>query len=510
MSDSVRQEGIRGMRRLFPILIVASAIIVALFVTDRSITDWQSEHDALQNLTSAFHLSKVLAGDGAVTIPQGKVVLDNYREPLPVILLALHIFADPALAEVATVDELNTGETLVRLKRHNLVWGFLLLVGLVLTVRRFVGSGVIGTGAAIVGIFVLTTDFLVKTSVIDRFYTEIQAATILVWFTYAMTRAVASRQRRWFAAAGFLAGALALTKGAFFYVAIALPFVLGLICLLPPNRWPGGVAITRFGTMAVCFAVLTGTWIAHNHIRFGSTTITQRGGEIMMMRVYNNRMTEEEARGAIFAWSPWILKDTVGSILGFSDADLSKGGRLQRLNIHGNEAFVKEDWAAEMAGRPEDALTYYTAARAERVKLHRQLREQGYSNPHQVTELRLRKRALREFLADPANHLAKTPLFLWRGLWTRSPPNVVQLVLYLTVVSGFLAVSAAGLLLRWPVVSAYTLPIIGTIMFFALFTQFHPRFPDMLIPAIYVGAVVGGARLWAKAWNVVRSRWSGA
>lgn len=497
------------MRNVGPVLIVAFAIIAALFVTNRSITDWQSEHDALQNLTSAFHLSKVLTGDGATTIPAGKAVLDNYREPLPVILLALHILADPALSDIATVDELNTGQTLVRLKRHNLVWGGLLLVGLVLTVRRFVGTGVIGTGASIVGIFVLTSDFLVKTSVIDRFYTEIQAATILVWFTYAITCAVASRQRRWFALAGLLAGALALTKGAFFYVAIALPFVLGLICLLPPNRWPGGVAITRFGTMAICFAALAGSWIAHNHVRFGSTTITQRGGEILMMRVYNNRMTDEEARGAVYVWSPRILKESVGTLLGFSEADLSKGGRLQRLNIDGNEAFVEEDWAAELAGRPEDALTYYTAARAERVKLHRQLREQGYSNPHQVTELQLRKRALREIFADPANHLAKTPLFLWRGLWTRSPPNVVQLALYLTVVSGFVAMSAVAVLLRWPVVSAFTLPVIGTIMFFALFTQFHPRFADMLIPAIYVGAVVAGARLWAKAWNVVRSRWSG-
>jgi hypothetical protein len=251
----------------------------------------------------------------------------------------------------------------------------------------------------------------------------------------------------------------------------------------------------RFAAMALAMAVVVGPWMGLNYTRYGIPDVAQRGGEILMMRALKNEMTAEEARGAIYAWAAWKVRRPIGEYLGFSDADLTKGGRLQRLNIHGDDAFVAEDWAAEMAGRPEAALTFYTAARAERVKLLREMTEAGVANPHQMSDRELRNRALSLIAADPMNHLRMSPLFMWRGLWSRSPAGLTTIVLYLAMVLGFFVFMGTGLVRRDPVILAYTLAATGIVTFFALLTQFHPRFGDVVLPVIYTCSLGGCA--WA-------------
>ncbi len=478
------------MSRLAGIAAIVISMAVSLFFIDRNITDWSSEHDARQNLEASFTLANTLWPRPNVVFPNEKEQsLGNYREPLPVFFLALNILAHPVLSKVRTVDEMDQGDNLISLKRHHLVWASLLMLGAALLVRSIGGTGIVGTGGAIVAIGLATADFLVRPSVIDRFYTEIQAATILLWLSYALVLAVKTKRWRWFALAGLLTGALALTKSVFFYVGIVIPPVMLAVCLLPPTRWSLRSGAMNYATMALAMFVVVAPWMLNNYAKNGHLTISQRGGVILMIRAYNNQMTAEEAQGAFYAWAPVPLKNLIGSTLGFSRDDLSKGGRLQRLNIHGNQAFVKEDWAAEIAGRPEDALTFYTAGRAEGVKLQRELKADGVESSREQVDMLLRAKAVSMILTDPINHLRMTPLFFWRGLWTRGPSNPPQFLVYVLMVSGFFVAMLAGLILRRPLILACTLPTAGATFFFALFTQFHPRFSDILIPVMEASAV---------------------
>ncbi len=477
------------------------AMAVALFVIDGSITSSPNTRDARQNLQYSFNLANAIRSwSHADSSIGGNESSGNYREPLPVFLLALHILIHPTLADIGSIDELNSGDAVISLKRHHLIWAGLLMIGAVLLVIKFGGTGLLGIGGSVVAIAFLTVDFLVRSGVVDRFYTEIQAATLLMWLTYSLVLAVKTRHWKWFVFTGLLTGALALTKSVFLYIGIAIPMAMLVVCLLSPAQWSLRASAPRFAVMAMCTIAVVAPWIAHNYIKYGVPTLSQRGGEILMMRVYNNTMTDDEARGALYVWGPNNFRHIIGDYLGFSPRDLSKGGRLQRLNLDGDKAFVDEDWAAEVAGRPEDALTYYTAARAERVKLHRMLQGKGRENLHQLIDLKLRARALATIRSDIYNHLSKTPLFLWRGLWTRSPPNYVQLIAYLSMVFGFFGVMIAGLLFRNPVIAAATVPTAGAVLFYALFTQFHPRFGDILVPAIYAATITGCVFVLRKLW----------
>jgi hypothetical protein len=81
------------------------------------------------------------------------------------------------------------------------------------------------------------------------------------------------------------------------------------------------------------------------------------------------------------------------------------------------------------------------------------------------------------------------------------------------MVLGFFVFMGTGLARRDPVILAYTLAATGIVTFFALLTQFHPRFGDVVLPVIYtcsLGGCAWAARQLRLAWVPVQSIRHGA
>ncbi|MFT2657982.1 hypothetical protein, partial [Escherichia coli] len=82
----------------------------------------------------------------------------------------------------------------------------------------------------------------------------------------------------------------------------------------------------------------------------------------------------------------------------------------------------------EQEGRPEDAVSYYRRARAERVKLERELSEAQVPNAGVAADKLLQKRALELIESHPGRHLAATIPFLWRGATAAFPILLIGLI----------------------------------------------------------------------------------
>jgi hypothetical protein len=229
--------------------------------------------------------------------------------------------------------------------------------------------------------------------------------------------------------------------------------------------------------------------MARNYYYFGSASITERSGLVLLMRALKNQMTWTEYIGSFYYWSDGLHRNTVRRALGFTSADLMKGGRLQRLNWHGegDPQLAKEDWAAETAGEPEKALTYYTRARAERVQLTKELQAKGDPHPRSSADELLRKRAVQLILEHPLNHLLATVPLLWRGAPVSAP-----LLAVLAVVA---------LVWRRRDLLVYILPAMTMIAFYALLTHNEPRYNAPANPVVIVAAIVAMHVLALALWR---------
>ena len=67
---------------------------------------------------------------------------------------------------------------------------------------------------------------------IDTLYTELSTATLMIWGTYGLLRAVQQQSLGWFFGSGMLMGLLALGKAAFAYIGVvAVPLLMAALLL---------------------------------------------------------------------------------------------------------------------------------------------------------------------------------------------------------------------------------------------------------------------------------------
>jgi hypothetical protein len=194
-------------------------------------------------------------------------------------------------------------------------------------------------------------------------------------------------------------------------------------------------------------------------------------------------MTAEEYLGSFYAWAPG-LPGPIGAVLGYSEADLEEGGRLQRLNRSETSSFAERDLAAERAGDPDAAISYYRKARATRVKLERELAAQGVASPGVEADRILLDEAIAMILSHPVRHVVMMIPFIWRGALT-------TFVVLLACLIYALCVRRAETLL-------FVLPSFGTLSFYALLTHFIARYSVPVVPV----AIVAGLILAAAAWQL--------
>jgi len=410
-----------------------------------------------------------------------------YREPVPPVTAAAGVLlADSVLGE-APIEEYFSGERARYLKYHHVFWKALAVAG---TYALIVALGA-PWPAALAGALLLGTR-----PDLDTLNTELEAGALLAVGTAALVVGLRRRSIVPLAAAGAVFGLTALTKAAFLYVFVGLlAAVAAAMWLMPddggrresPRRILASVAVLAAG-----FGVVTLPWMYRNYVKLDAFEISSRAGIVLHLRATHNRMTWDEYKGAFYVWSRPSLKPLVGAITGYDETDLAIGGRLQRLNRSGRGEIERIDLAAELAGKPEEALTYYREARAERVRLVAELG--GRLDPRaaeRAADRELARRAIDSMLAEPLRHLAMTVPLTWRGAPIYVP--VLLIVLAYALKGGRRELLITAVLCT------------GFIAFYALFTHFEVRYSAPLKPLMGALAIV----MLTEAWRLFSRRAGG-
>jgi hypothetical protein len=289
--------------------------------------------------------------------------------------------------------------------------------------------------------------------------------------------------------AGVAFGLLVLTKAAYLYVFLGLVVTLPAFRVLTdPTGWRA--ILGEMGVLSAAFAVVVIPWMYRNHHHFGEFQISERGGLILYTRAVKNSMTFEEYRASFYFWARPSLRAPLRRVLGVASDDFLIGGPYQRLNRTGRSGFREEDVLAERSGRPEDAISFYSVARAERVRLMNQFERTGSANALTEADATLQEQALRMIRDHPAKHLAMTVPFVWRGALIPFPVLLIGL--------------AYSVWTRRTYLVAYVLPAFGAVTFHGLLTHYIPRYSVPMVPVCIV--VIAGAAWWVVRWGVRRIR----
>lgn len=468
----------RHQERIALVLVTAIAAVFTVFLNAR-LTDAPNTGDAVWNLRAAYNC----AYRGVFSFGRDVVILkpSDYREPLPIITLAAYIRLHPELSQDLTLEKLNQGSQLVALKQHNVIWAFLCLVGVASVALMAVRPPLVGMIAAIPALSLTYLLFLQQDEVINRTLTELEAATLLIWCSFALIRALQTGRSAWFAVAGALLGALALTKAMFLYVGLGLVVALLVIYLARPvwGRWR---TVVLMALMLVSMGVVVMPWMVRNALEFGSFEIAQRGGLMLIMRAYFDKMNNIEYRGAFYKFTPF-LKTQIGDSLGFSPSDLEIGGRLQRLNLHNPTSFYQE-------------------GRRERARLREYFVADGEEHFDNLADSELQREALSLILRDPMQHIKTSALLMWRGMWSmgdRGTLNIWSILINAVAFAVIWVMALTGVLRQNAVMIGIGLLPTGSILFLALTTEFIPRYSAPMVPSLIIALTV-----WA-AWTIPSS-----
>lgn len=475
------------------------------------LTERPNTGDALSNAQVAYTLAET---GRFATAPRRAPSM--YREPLPVIALAAQIAVDPRFSRVTDIEQLNEMPAIIALKQHNLAWAFALLLGVPFVVRGFIRNRPVWFLCSAAGIVLTTVFFLENANVVDRNLTEIQAAVLLIWSAVVSWLAVETRKLRYFLILGLLAGGLVLTKAVFFYIIWVYLALLLLLMLVGSLRFP-----VRQGAICLAVALLgavmvIGPWSVRNYVHFGTFSVAERGGVILWIRAVKNQMTDDEWLGAFYLYSQAPVSTWIGERFSITPEHFEINGPLRRLSRSGNASFAEADSVAEREGRPEDAISFIRAARAERSKLRAEYRAQGYPSPSTSAEEELQRRAIAEILAHPVSHVRATPVFFWRGMWSVRSDRFSSTIDSYAAVIGMLALwgmALGGLVARRPAVFGSVGLSVGMVAFYAVATHGIPRYTVPAIPTMIVSIsiVVGWAALAVmprvvRVWRYLKTR----
>ena len=442
-------SAISGPLRWIVVLIIVAALCVASFerIDGSAVTA-----DAAQNLLMAVNLSH----HGTMSLDEAAPYRPSmYREPLPVAVGAALVSIEDHFLGQTDAAKYVSGERVKDVKYQNILWLIALWLAVFAATRWLSGSFI----AAVVSALLAVRPFLGSSSAegINNLYTELPGAALLT--VGSLTLAMAAMRGRWslIVAAGVCMGLASLTKATTLYVFAAIAIVLAAACL---SKMRGA----RFGQLCllmVSFLVVVAPWLARNLLAFGQLQIAERGGLALYTRALYDQMTPLEYRGSFYVWAPQRLQPRLGSLLGFTARDLDGGGRLQRLNEITGSALDQHDLAAEAAGRPQDAVTFFYQARAMRERLEDGFEQTGDRYPDVSADHVLQGLGLRMIKHELWGHVAATVPLLWRSAATVFPLLLVGL--------------AYSLRVRRYALALFIFASFATLCFYALVTPYWPR-----------------------------------
>jgi hypothetical protein len=446
-------------------LVLAVGAVALLGFWLALISDAKIYPDASQNLRMALNLRTY----GVISLSESPPIVPTMqREPLPPAVGALAVRAVDGLLGPASADEYFQGRRAELLKYQNILWLSLLSAAVFLIGWRLgLGFWLSLLCVALANLHLMNDWY--RLCMLDSLLTESAAAAFLTIGSLLLMVGVKTGKLRTVALAGLCFGLVALVKAAFLYISLGVAIAIPGLALLMHSSV--GAAARQAAVVALVTVLVPLPWMLRNYHNIGSFNIAGRGGEALHDRAVMDQMTRDEHLGSFYVWAPYPLNGPIRRLLGFSRMDLDEGGRMQRLNEDSNSKFAAKDEAAELAGRPQETLTYYRYGRAERVILVKQFVAAGNPQPDIAADLELRKRALAMIKAHPFRHLALSVAFLWRG------GNLVFPLLAIAIVYAIRRRNHELVLVA--------LPALALVLFYALFASFETRYA---MPTYPIGA----------------------
>lgn len=445
--------------------------------------------DAEQNLRMSYNLYQNGVISNATPDKSDKVELSpsNYREPVPIIVNALFMVLHPEIDRSASFESLQSGIHTKHIKQANLLWILLLLIGAclisyLLSSSRWVPFAVL---------FLIYMYFIRFGSHFDVLTTELHTATLIILTSLFLFIALRKKTIIWYVFTGILLGLLVLTKAIFFYLFIVvIPFIYFF-----ENRNKSLVKIVSL-TGAVLLIIMP--WMIRNYTVYGSFEITQRAGAVLHLRATQNRISGEELKGAIYYWGPELYRDLVqNTSLGAKKSDFKEGGKFESLN-KGDVFFA--DSIAVAHGRPDQAIKYYSASRAEINRLQKELGDESSEGPRRQAYQIMKEESLKMILDNPVRHTLMSFPFLWRGIWclpNSTLPflpdklqiyihNIMNLLSYLSLYIMFIT----GIMRKKAEWVAVTILPVSMLLIHAFITQNITRFSEPIIPSMLLSFII--------------------
>jgi hypothetical protein len=411
-----------------------------------------------------------------------------YREPLTSWTIALQATIDPRLRGLTFEDVDGEGAAARAVKQQNLLWAALTLVGVGQLALLMLGArGRRETLVALLAMLVTHVAFLEWEDVVDRSLSELAAAALLVWATYAALKALDRPRRRSWLLLGVLLGLLALTKASLLYVAVVF---IPVLMLLRSSRAdaPRGTLLRDAAITVVGLSLVCAPWMGRNLQQFGSFEIADRGGLAIWFRVLWNDATPDELRGAWVYFAPLPMQPAAGKLLGVDLNDFVGEGDLRRV-----ARFAPEDEVEQRS--------FYRVARSDRVALVSQYIEDGelgWRAGH-LADRELMRRGLEALRDDPSPFLRTFPLFLWRGTWSMLYSNLAPSFLLgplnLAGMALLMVALALSVVFRRPRWFALVGMAGGMVAFYALLSHFEPRQSRPAVPIMLLLCVLAADRI---------------
>jgi len=402
-------------------ILAVTALVLIVFWSSR-MTESPITWDAAENLRLTLNLERSGVISLSTTAP---LQPSMYREPLPLFYGQFAVRAvDQALGR-ADDAEYYRGVRAKLLKYQNIPWLLLLSVAVFLMGRE------LGLAFTSSWLCVLLTNLLLLQTdtgyfMLDNLYTEAAAAALLCSGSLLLLAGVRRTRSTLIALAGVCFGLLTLVKASYLY--IVLGTVIAIPLLAPLLRRSLGASTRYAAVLAAVTLLVTLPWAFRNYVELGYFAIAQRGGEALYQRAVLDQLSWDEYRGAFYHYAPYPLSGALRRLLGYSRRDSDQGGRMQRLNVSSTSSFYVRDYSADIAGRPQDAVTYLHLAGAQRVQLRNQLAAAGNPQPEVESDRQVQARALAIIRQHPLRHLAVILTCLWYEAFFSFPALVFILV----------------------------------------------------------------------------------
>ena len=453
------------------------------FATTKLLTGSAVEKDAQQNLRIAYHL--VHTGTWGYDEQETSNPRPTMRrEPLPILAISALLLLHPSFAEPYKIVDISDGRLTSTVKLVNVFWRFLASLFVFLLCLELFARPITAGVAALIALAISDMTFLSAPPVVDQLMTELPAAALLLAASWCAVRFVRKQNKSRAICLGLAIGLLALTKAAYLYIGIVFILVLFLVDRVKLFRQPNAQSLRQ---LRVNYAVLLGAflltlapWLVRNAVSMGNFGIAERAEDVIGLRML---LAEEPPLGMIYAYSPSPLQRRLGSVLGYSRADLASGGRL-------------------------DGITFVKERRWEIYKSR--MEAEGYRRGDKKKWLR--NSVVSSVVNDPLRYFSSVGVFAYRGMWFMRPSGIASrldpmtfYVMSALSVLCFLGVFFGGLVARNKVlIAAFGLGA-GSFLFYSALSHALRRYNAPLTPLVIISviwlcvALFSGLQQWRQS-----------